>query len=73
MDLLALAIAQEFRGIDTDRAMGILDVLGEELLRSVAESGDAPEEVVSACSRLLGTRSGFRGPAKRWAGPRSAG
>jgi regulator of sirC expression with transglutaminase-like and TPR domain len=72
MDLLALAIAQEFRDIDADRAIGILDVLGEELLRGVADSGDAPEEVVSACSQLLGTRYGFRGDDQNYDDPDNA-
>jgi regulator of sirC expression with transglutaminase-like and TPR domain len=61
MDLLALAIAQEFREVDVGRAVATLDALGAELTQGTADSGGAPEQVADACSHLLGTRHGFRG------------
>jgi len=61
MDLLALAIAQEFRDVDARRALSVLDALGAELTQSIAEIGDAPEDVARACSDVLGARHRFRG------------
>ena len=61
MDLLALAIAREFRDVDSDRTMATLDALGTELAQRASETSGAPEEVARACSRLLGARHGFRG------------
>lgn len=61
MDLLALAIAREFRDVDTDRAIGTLDALGAEFAQRAGETSGAPETVARACSQLLGDRHGFRG------------
>jgi len=69
MDLLALAIAREFRDVDADRALSALDALGSELAERVAETGGAPETVARACSRLLGGQHGFRGDREHYDDP----
>ncbi len=61
MDLLALAIAREFRDVDADRAIATLDALGAELAQRASETSGAPEALARACSRLLGDRHGFHG------------
>jgi regulator of sirC expression with transglutaminase-like and TPR domain len=69
MDLLALAIAREFRDVDADRAVGVLDALGAELAQRAAETSGAPETVARACSRLLGGQHGFRGDRESYDDP----
>ncbi len=69
MDLLALAIAQEFRDVDVGRAVATLDALGAELAQRTAETGRAAEEVARACSQLLGACHGFRGDHENYDDP----
>ncbi len=69
MDLLALAIAREFRDVDTDGALRVLDALGAELAETAAETSGAPDAVARACSRLLGGRHGFRGDRQNYDDP----
>ena len=69
MDLLALAIAREFRDVETDRAIATLDALGAELAQRAGETSGAPETVAQACSRLLGERHGFRGDSENYDDP----
>ncbi len=61
MDLLALAIAQEFSVVDVERAVATLDALGAELTQRTAQAGPAGEEAARACSQLLVGCHGFRG------------
>jgi regulator of sirC expression with transglutaminase-like and TPR domain len=69
MDLLALAIAQEFRDVDARHALSVLDALGAELAQSVAKIGGAPEDAARACSDVLGVRHGFRGDREDYDDP----
>ena len=69
MDLLALAIAREFRDVDADRAVATLDALGAELVHSAAQTGGAPEEVARACAQLLGATHDFRGDRENYDDP----
>jgi regulator of sirC expression with transglutaminase-like and TPR domain len=69
MDLLALALAQEFRDVDAGGALGELDALGAELLSSAAETGGDPVEVARACGQLLGDRHGFDGDRENYDDP----
>ena len=69
MDLLALAVAREFRGVDVAGAVATLDALGAELVQAAAETGGAPERVARACGRLLGERHGFCGDAENYDDP----
>jgi regulator of sirC expression with transglutaminase-like and TPR domain len=61
MDLLALALAAEFRELDAARALATLDILGAELASAAARTNGAPGEAALACSALLGTAYGFTG------------
>jgi regulator of sirC expression with transglutaminase-like and TPR domain len=69
MDLLALAIAGEFREVDADAAVAALDALGAELAQAATETGDDPEEVAHTCARVLGKRHGFRGDSDNYDHP----
>ena len=69
MDLLALAIAREFRSVDYDRTVATLDALGVELAQRADETGGGPEEVARACGELLGARHGFRGDREHYDDP----
>jgi regulator of sirC expression with transglutaminase-like and TPR domain len=69
MDLLALAIAREFRDVDTGRAIGTLDALGAELARRAGDTSGAPEEIARACSELLAAQNGFRGDRDNYDDP----
>jgi regulator of sirC expression with transglutaminase-like and TPR domain len=68
MDLLALAIAREFRDVDADDVVATLDALGTEFAQTAAEKGD-PEQAARACSRLLGDTHGFRGDRENYDDP----
>ena len=67
LDELALAIAGEFRTVDTDGAMAELDRLGEEL-RELAGTAAATEQA-DACRLLLGERHGFVGNREEYDHP----
>jgi regulator of sirC expression with transglutaminase-like and TPR domain len=69
MDLLALALAAEFRDLDAARALATLDALGAELATSAAQTSGHPGEVALACSRLLGAAYGFAGDRDRYDDP----
>jgi regulator of sirC expression with transglutaminase-like and TPR domain len=69
MDLLALALAQEFGDVDSRRALATLDALGEELARSAAEAAGGPEAAARACGELLGSRHGFEGDRETYDDP----
>jgi regulator of sirC expression with transglutaminase-like and TPR domain len=69
MDLLALSIAQEFRDVDTARAVTRLDALGAELTRRAAETDGAPEAVALACGEVLGIQHGFQGDRENYDDP----
>ena len=58
LDELALAMAAEFRAVDTAWALAELDRLGVELAHELPGS---PEEEVEACRRVLGERHAFTG------------
>jgi len=69
LDLLALALAAEFRDVDARQALAKLDVLGAEL----AEAGaTTPEEETRACSALLGEKHGFTGDRERYDHPENS-
>lgn len=69
MDLLALAIAREFRDVEQDRAIATLDALGAELAQRAGRTSGAPEAVAQACSQLLGERHGFQGDSEKYDDP----
>jgi regulator of sirC expression with transglutaminase-like and TPR domain len=67
LDLLALAIASEFRAVDGDAALATLDRLGAEL-RALDPPG-SPAEEAQACRRVLGEQHGFRGDREHYDHP----
>jgi regulator of sirC expression with transglutaminase-like and TPR domain len=66
LDLLALALAREFRAVDADGALAELDRLGAELREAC---GGSPAEEAEECRLLLGERSGFTGNRKEYDHP----
>ncbi len=69
MDVLALAMAAEFRVVDVDATIGMLDVLGEDLSRTAGRTKKRPLELSLACSQLLGREHGFAGERERYDHP----
>ncbi|HWF71869.1 MAG TPA: transglutaminase-like domain-containing protein [Solirubrobacteraceae bacterium] len=61
LDVLALALAAEFREVDAGEALASLDDLGEELSAEAALTTADPEQQALACARLLGGVHGFEG------------
>lgn len=61
LDVLALALAAEFREVDAPGAIATLDVLGAELAHDAAATSGAPESLTLACGQLLGIAHGFAG------------
>ena len=69
LDLVALALAAEFREVDADAALAELDRLGEELAAAAGRAGPGPEEQARACAELLGGVHGFAGDRERYDHP----
>jgi regulator of sirC expression with transglutaminase-like and TPR domain len=61
LDVLALALAGEFRDVDASGAMASLDTLGAALSRAAEQTGRTPDAVVITCRQVLGGADGFRG------------
>jgi regulator of sirC expression with transglutaminase-like and TPR domain len=61
LDLLALALAREFREVDAADALATLDLLGAELLLAVREVEPTPRAIARACAQTLGGAYGFIG------------
>jgi regulator of sirC expression with transglutaminase-like and TPR domain len=69
MDVLALAMASEFRVVEPDASLETLDVLGEDLSHAAAGTRRRPLEVSLACGQLLGRNHGFVGDRQRYDHP----
>ncbi|MCW3015434.1 MAG: hypothetical protein JWO02_2526 [Solirubrobacterales bacterium] len=69
LDLLALALAAEFRTVDPGAALATLDALGAELGAVVARAADDVAGQVRACADLLGAVHGFTGDHKDYDHP----
>ncbi len=69
MDVLALALAAEFRVVDSDAAIGMLDVLGEDLSRAARRTQQRPLDLSLACGQLLAREHGFAGDRTRYDHP----
>jgi regulator of sirC expression with transglutaminase-like and TPR domain len=65
LDLVALALAAEFRAVDADAALARLDALGAEL----AGAEGPAEAQARACAELLGGVHGFAGDRERYDHP----
>ncbi|HWF34832.1 MAG TPA: transglutaminase-like domain-containing protein [Solirubrobacteraceae bacterium] len=71
LDVLALALAAEFREVDAPGAIATLDALGEELSRAASGIGDA-ELQARACAQLLGETHGFAGDREDYDSPENS-
>ena len=69
LDLVALALAAEFREVDADAALAELDRLGEELAAAAARADPSAQEQARACAELLGGVHGFAGDRERYDHP----
>jgi regulator of sirC expression with transglutaminase-like and TPR domain len=69
LDLLALALAQEFRAVDAADALATLDLLGAELLLAAKGKARTPEAMAGVCTRTLGTAYGFTGDQAQYDNP----
>jgi regulator of sirC expression with transglutaminase-like and TPR domain len=72
IDLLALAIAAEFRPVDTATAMASLDTLGADLSAAKRRTNGAPEEVTAVCTEVLGEVHGFVGDREHYDDPQNS-
>ncbi|MDQ6806317.1 MAG: transglutaminase-like domain-containing protein [Actinomycetota bacterium] len=69
LDVIALALAAEFRDVDAQEALAALDVLGVDLAREAAVTTGGPEPAALACARLLGGAHGFAGDRENYDHP----
>jgi len=69
LDLLALAIAAEFRDVDAAGAIETLGILGAELAREAELTDGTPAQLARACVRLLGVSKGFAGDREHYDHP----
>jgi regulator of sirC expression with transglutaminase-like and TPR domain len=71
LDVLALALASEFREVDAAGALQALDDLGDEVahLRHRTPSTPAAESELDACVRVLGGTHGFTGDREQYDDP----
>ena len=72
MDLLALAMAAEFREVDVATAMASLDTLGADVSAAAQRTAGSPEEVTAACTEVLGGVHGFEGDREHYDDPQNS-
>src|ERR1700761_9433145 len=69
LDLIALALAAEFREVDAGAALARLDELGAELTVAAARTDGEHESLAEVCGELLGTQHGFIGDGDHYDDP----
>ena len=69
LDVVALALAAEFRDVDAAAAIARLDAFGIDLSRAVAQTSGTPEAVVLACGQVIGGAQGFLGDQAQYDHP----
>ena len=69
LDVLALALAAEFRDVDAAGAMRRLDILGAELSRAAEQTNGMPEAHALACGQIIGATHGFVGDREHYDDP----
>ena len=72
LDVLALALAAEFRQVDAGGAIATLDALGDELARMPGIQSADPEAQARACGELLGGAHGFEGDREHYDDPQNS-
>jgi regulator of sirC expression with transglutaminase-like and TPR domain len=69
LDVLALALADEFRNVDVNGAIARLDLLGATLSAAAEQTSGTPDAVLVACRQVLGGAGGFRGDQMQYDRP----
>jgi regulator of sirC expression with transglutaminase-like and TPR domain len=69
LDVLALALAAQFREVDAADAMARLDILGAEVARAGEQSDGTPESQALACGQVIGAAHGFVGDREHYDDP----
>jgi regulator of sirC expression with transglutaminase-like and TPR domain len=69
LDLVALAIAAEFRDVDAPGALARLDALGTELSSAASQTSGTPEAAALVCGQILGAAHGFAGDLEHYDDP----
>jgi regulator of sirC expression with transglutaminase-like and TPR domain len=69
LDVLALALAAEFRDVDVAGAMARLDVLGAEVARAAEHIDPTPRAQARACTQIIGAAHGFVGNREHYDDP----
>jgi regulator of sirC expression with transglutaminase-like and TPR domain len=69
LDVVALALAGEFRDVDGTGALARLDAVGAELSVAARQTSGTAEELVIACREVLGGAHGFLGDQARYDHP----
>jgi regulator of sirC expression with transglutaminase-like and TPR domain len=69
LDVLALALAAEFRDVDAADAMARLDVLGAELARAAEQAHRTPAAQALVCGQIIGAAHGFVGDREHYDDP----
>ena len=69
LDVLALALAAEFRDVDAAGAIARLDILGAELSRAAKQTNGTPQAHALACGQIIGAAHGFVGDREHYDDP----
>jgi regulator of sirC expression with transglutaminase-like and TPR domain len=69
LDVLALALAAEFRTVDAADALARLDTLGAEVGRAAEQTDRTPQDQALACEQIIGAAHGFTGDRENYDDP----
>jgi regulator of sirC expression with transglutaminase-like and TPR domain len=69
LDVVALALAAEFRDVDAPGAIATLDALGAEVSQVAEQTSGTPEAEVIVCREVLGDNHGFLGDQAQYDHP----
>jgi transglutaminase superfamily protein len=69
LDVLALALAAEFRDVDTAKALARLDILGAEVARAAEQTDRTPQAQALICGQVIGSANGFVGDREHYDDP----
>jgi regulator of sirC expression with transglutaminase-like and TPR domain len=69
LDVLALALAAEFREVDAADATARLDILGADVARAAEQAPATPESQALACGQVIGADHGFVGDREHYDDP----
>jgi regulator of sirC expression with transglutaminase-like and TPR domain len=69
LDVVALALAAEFRDVDAAGALATLDVLGTELSSAAQQTDGTPAALTGACAQVLGAGHRFVGERAQYDHP----